>query len=64
MNKLLLVGILALLLVVSGCVRADDIVCNYDGVCDDWETDDCIDCKDVAGRGVPIPTGDVVRPVP
>lgn len=56
MNKSLLVLglVLAVLLLVSGCMRSPDIMCNYDGVCQEWETDDCPDCRNVLGRGVDI----------
>ncbi len=50
--KILLLVILVLALFVSGCMRPVDMKCNYDGVCDEWETDDCPDCIDVLGRGV------------
>ena len=53
--KMLLIFLLIIAVLISGCMRPIDIKCNYDGVCDDWETDDCVDCKDVLGRGVPIP---------
>lgn len=38
---------------VAGCVRQPEI-CNYDKVCDDVETDNCIDCVDVLGRNVDV----------
>lgn len=40
---------------VAGCMGQPEI-CNYDKVCDDVETDNCIDCVDVLGRGVDIIT--------
>ena len=53
---LLLVLMMASLLLTS-CVVPPDMKCNFDGVCDDWETDNCPDCIDVLGRGVqPIPS--------
>lgn len=51
--------ILALLItlttLITGCMRPNDTICNYDGVCTEDETDDCPDCEDVMGRGVPVP---------
>lgn len=51
---MLVILILLSLLLLSACMRPQDTRCNYDGVCDDWETDDCPDCADVLGRGVPV----------
>lgn len=50
--------LLVLSFFVFGCVAPSDTVCNYDGVCSDDETDDCVDCADVIGRGVPVPPVD------
>ena len=50
--------VLLLTLFVSGCMRSDDMICNYDGICDDDETDNCPDCANVLGRGVPYPVDD------
>lgn len=44
--------LLMLSLLVAGCMNPPDVECNYDGVCEDWETDNCPDCIDVLGRGV------------
>ena len=49
--KILLI-LLVLSLGVAGCMAPPDMVCNFDGVCEDWETDNCPDCVDVLGRGV------------
>lgn len=53
-TKTLIIVLLIVLTLLTSCVRSDEIKCNYDGVCDDWETDDCPDCRDVLGRGVQI----------
>jgi hypothetical protein len=46
--------------VISGCSIREPEVCNYNGVCAVNETDNCADCKDVLGRDVLSPTGDVI----
>jgi len=46
--------IVCMVFLLVGCINSGDIVCNYDGVCDDVETDNCPDCKDVLGRCVVI----------
>lgn len=53
--SLFIIGILIIssLLLVSGCVREDE-VCNYDAICTDDETDNCADCENVLGRAVLI----------
>jgi len=57
MNRKYLLAMAFLLLVVavtlSGCVNKPEI-CNYDGVCQANETNSCVDCRDVLGRGVDI----------
>lgn len=57
MNRKLVFALAFLLLVVavalSGCVNKPEI-CNYDGVCQANETNSCVDCRDVLGRGVDI----------
>ena len=53
-TKMLLLGILLGSLFVIGCIPPQETICNYDGVCDDWETDNCVDCIDVLGRGVQV----------
>jgi hypothetical protein len=55
---LLLTFILAVL-VISGCVKEPE-VCDYNKICADNETDNCVDCKDVIGRDVQDPTGNVI----
>lgn len=55
---LLLTFILATV-VISGCMREPE-VCNYNGICTVNETDNCADCKDVLGRDVKDPTGNVI----
>jgi hypothetical protein len=57
----ILLLIIAALLSISGCMREPE-VCNYDGVCLINETDNCADCKDVLGRDVKDPTGNVIYP--
>ena len=47
--------ILILILALTGCMREPGI-CNYDGVCTEDETDECADCKNTAGRDIPIPS--------
>lgn len=53
LTLLLIALLLFAVLLVSGCFE-DDEVCNYDGVCTDDETNGCVDCKDVLGRGVQV----------
>jgi len=57
MNRKYLLAMAFLFLVVaatlSGCVNKPEI-CNYDGVCQARETNSCVDCSDVLGRGVDI----------
>lgn len=52
--KLFLLLLIILSITIMGCMRPNDSICNYDGVCEDSETDDCVDCIDVLGRGVQI----------
>ena len=61
---ILLLLLSAFAIFVSGCMNIQE-VCNYDSVCDEGETDNCIDCVDVLGRGVDIvvKTDDVNQPV-
>jgi hypothetical protein len=47
--------LIILVIAITGCMRPPDIKCNYDGECENWETNDCVDCVDIIGRGVPIP---------
>jgi hypothetical protein len=47
-------------LVISGCSMREPEVCNYNGICAVNETDNCADCKDVLGRDVKDPTGNVI----
>ncbi|MCC7574431.1 hypothetical protein KO361_02475 [Candidatus Woesearchaeota archaeon] len=60
MNKKVIVLVLLILSVLAtGCMRSPETRCNYDGICEDWETDDCPDCADVLGRGVQIPPSNI-----
>ena len=63
MNKksVFALAFLALVLAValSGCMRKPE-VCNYDSVCQENETNDCVDCRDVLGRGLDPVTEPVV----
>lgn len=47
------------MILVSGCVSEPE-VCDYDAICLQNETDNCADCKDVLGRDVKDPTGNVI----
>jgi starvation-inducible outer membrane lipoprotein len=44
---------------LSACVSEPE-VCNYNKVCEQNETDNCADCRDVLGRDVKSPTGQVI----
>jgi len=57
MNKAIIILMLlfVLLVAVTGCMR-DPGVCNYDGVCQDDETNNCQDCHNVLGRDIAVPT--------
>ncbi|MCF7872371.1 hypothetical protein K9L97_05040 [Candidatus Woesearchaeota archaeon] len=55
MNLLVfLVLTLVFLALFTGCMK-DKETCNYDGICQDNETDNCVDCENVLGRGVDVP---------
>jgi hypothetical protein len=54
-KKIILIVLLIISVLAIGCMRSSEMHCNYDGFCDDWETDDCPDCADVLGRGIPVP---------
>lgn len=55
----ILIVLVILSLTIVGCMREPE-VCNYDKVCAENETDNCIDCKDVLGRDVVDVTGNVI----
>lgn len=57
MNKFVVIMLILLVLIfaVTGCMRPPQ-VCNYDGICTEDETDDCVDCKNTLGRDIPLPT--------
>ncbi|MCF7867027.1 hypothetical protein K9L67_05850 [Candidatus Woesearchaeota archaeon] len=46
--------ILILLVVLTSCMK-DPEVCDYDGYCGDNETNNCVDCENVIGRGLDLP---------
>ncbi len=52
-TTIMLILMLSLIL-ITGCMRSPETKCNYDGICDKNDTDDCPDCADVLGRGVQI----------
>ena len=54
-TKIVIIFLLVFMAIITGCMRPNDVLCNYDGVCDENETNDCPDCEDVLGRGVPLP---------
>lgn len=54
-TKILLIFLIMASFLLTSCMAPPDMRCNYDGICEDWETDNCPDCADVLGRGVPIP---------
>jgi hypothetical protein len=58
-KTVLLLSFILASLVVSGCVKEPE-VCDYNGICLESETDNCADCKDVLGRDVKDPTGNVI----
>lgn len=58
-RAILLITFILATLVLSGCIREPE-VCNYDGICTEDETDNCVDCKEVIGRDVKDPTGNVI----
>lgn len=55
-TKMIIMSLLILAtMVLAGCMRSNEVICNYDGACEETETDDCPDCEDVLGRGLPLP---------
>ena len=54
-TKIVILSLLIITMLLTGCMRPNNTICNYDGVCEDNETDNCPDCEDVIGRGLPLP---------
>lgn len=60
-RTILLLSFVLVSLAISGCISEPE-VCNYDQICTQDETDNCVDCKNVLGRDVKDITGNVIYP--